>query len=207
MPKLIVSLDGSFIKELPLTKDRSSLGRRPHNDFVFDNLSISGEHAVFVRLGTGFGTEYRVEDVNSTNGVYVNGERVQQKVLKNGDTLDLGQFRMRFLHDPEEGSFDKTQVFRAPPVVAKPKPMGRALMRELSGAGREVELVKTVTAFGKLGVSVASVVRRPEGFTVSMVEGTTLPRLNDRPLTEEPQTLCDGDILDLAGQRLQFVLV
>ena len=44
MPKMIVSIDGVVIKEVQLTKDRTSLGRRPYNDIVIDNLAVSGEH-------------------------------------------------------------------------------------------------------------------------------------------------------------------
>ena len=46
MPKVIVSIDGVVIKEVQLTKDRTTLGRRPYNDIVIDNLAVSGEHAV-----------------------------------------------------------------------------------------------------------------------------------------------------------------
>ena len=47
MPKMIVSIDGVVIKEVQLTKDRTTLGRRPYNDIVFDYLAVRGEHAVF----------------------------------------------------------------------------------------------------------------------------------------------------------------
>ena len=51
MPKLIVSIDGVVIKEVQLTKDRTTLGRRPYNDIVIDNLAVSGEHAVVLMVG------------------------------------------------------------------------------------------------------------------------------------------------------------
>ena len=46
MPRMIVSIDGVVIKEVQLTKERTTLGRRPYNDIVIDNLAVSGEHAV-----------------------------------------------------------------------------------------------------------------------------------------------------------------
>ena len=67
MPKLIVSIDGVVIKEVQLTKDRTTLGRRPYNDIVIDNLAISGEHALFQITGK----QVYLEDLNSTNGSYV----------------------------------------------------------------------------------------------------------------------------------------
>jgi hypothetical protein len=204
--KIIISLDGAVIKELEITKDRTTLGRRSYNDVVLDNRSVSGEHAVFVRSAH----DYLIEDLNSTNGVYVNGLRVQKMALKNGDVLDMGQFKLKFVHEGAEPEFDKTMVYRAPPVaVKKPEPVGKAVVRVLSGAtaGREVELVKAVSAFGKPGVAVASIVRRPHGFTVAMVEGIQPPTLNGGPLGEAPQMLKDGDVLELAGVRMQFVVL
>ena len=67
MPKMIVSIDGVVVKELQLTKDRTTLGRRPYNDIVIDNLAVSGEHAALQMTGS----EVHIEDLNSTNGTYV----------------------------------------------------------------------------------------------------------------------------------------
>ncbi|MCB2043830.1 MAG: FHA domain-containing protein, partial [Rhodoferax sp.] len=80
MPKMIVSIDGVVIKEVQLTKDRTTLGRRPYNDVVIDNLAISGEHAVFQMAGS----DVFIEDLNSTNGTYVNGKAVKKQQLHNG---------------------------------------------------------------------------------------------------------------------------
>ena len=72
MPKVIVSIDGVVIKEVQLTKDRTTLGRRPYNDIVIDNLAVSGEHAV-IQIIDG---EAVLEDLNSTNGTNINGKAV-----------------------------------------------------------------------------------------------------------------------------------
>lgn len=77
MPKLIVSIDGVVIKEVPLTKERTSLGRRPYNDIVIDNLAVSGEHAV-VHLR---GDHVEIEDLGSTNGTIVNQQRLNMPML------------------------------------------------------------------------------------------------------------------------------
>ena len=77
MPKLIVSIDGVVVKEAQLTKDRSTIGRRPYNDVVIDNLAVSGEHAVS-RMAGGSAV---LEDLGSTNGTYVNGKAVKQHAL------------------------------------------------------------------------------------------------------------------------------
>jgi len=87
MPKMIVSIDGVVIKEIELTKDRTSLGRRPYNDIVIDNLAVSGEHAVLQMSGN----QVYLEDLNSTNGTYVNGKAVKKQLLQNSDTVEIGK--------------------------------------------------------------------------------------------------------------------
>ena len=70
MAKLILSMDGLVLKDIPLTKERTTIGRKPHNDIQIDNLAISGEHAVIVTiLNDSF-----LEDLNSTNGTFINGQ-------------------------------------------------------------------------------------------------------------------------------------
>ena len=87
MPKMIVSIDGVVIKEVQLTKDRTTLGRRPYNDIVIDNLAVSGEHAVLQMSGN----EVIIEDLNSTNGTYVNGKAAKKQALRNGDSVEVGK--------------------------------------------------------------------------------------------------------------------
>ncbi len=77
MGKLVVSLDGVVIKEVQITKDKTTLGRRPYNDIVIDNLAVSGEHAVLQMVGA----DVFIEDLNSTNGTYINGKAVKKQLL------------------------------------------------------------------------------------------------------------------------------
>ena len=72
MPKMIVSIDEVVIKEVQITKDKTTLGRRPYNDIVIDNLAVSGEHAVLQMVGN----DVFIEDLNSTNGTFLAGSRV-----------------------------------------------------------------------------------------------------------------------------------
>ena len=206
MPKLIISSDGVVIKEVQLTKERTTLGRRPYNDIVIDNLALSGEHAVLKMNGS----EVYLEDLASTNGTYVNGKAIKQQLLAHNDTIEVGKHTIRFLSEPAGAVFDKTMVMRSPVVkpVPQPEPVGRAAIKILSGtaAGREVAFVKVVTTMGKPGVAVVSITRRPHGYAVAVVEGVNRPTLNERPLGNAPEMLKHGDILELAGTKMQFVL-
>jgi pSer/pThr/pTyr-binding forkhead associated (FHA) protein len=216
MPKMIVSIDGVVIKEVQLTKDRTTLGRRPYNDIVIDNLAVSGEHAV-IQLS---GNDVSLEDLNSTNGTYINGKAVKKQQLANNDTIEIGKYKIKYVNEQQEEGFERTMVIKAgsaglgavaPAAAAAAAPAAapasaNAAIKVLSGAaaGREVPLVKVVTTIGKPGVAVAAITKRPHGFVVAHVEGSNKPTLNGSPIGAEPVTLKDGDVLELAGTQMQF---
>ena len=107
MGKLVVSLDGVVIKEVQVTKDKTTLGRRPYNDIVIDNLAVSGEHAVLQLLG---GNVF-IEDLNSTNGTYINGKAVKKQLLQHNDTVEIGKYKIKFLVD-EGSDYERTMIMR-----------------------------------------------------------------------------------------------
>jgi pSer/pThr/pTyr-binding forkhead associated (FHA) protein len=211
MPKMIVSIDGVVIKEVQVTKERTTLGRRPYNDVVIDNLAVSGEHAAVQMTGE----EVFLEDLNSTNGTYVNGKAVKRQQLFNGDTIEVGKYKIQFVSEPEGERFDKTMVFKpgmvmpAAATAAAERATGelQGCIRVLSGAasGREVPLTKVVTTVGKPGVAVAAITRRQHGFVVARVEGANNPLLNGAPIGDEPLALKSGDLIELAGTQMQFI--
>lgn len=223
MPKMIVSIDGVVIKEVQLSKDRTTLGRRPYNDIVIDNLAVSGEHAVLLMNGN----EVYLEDLNSTNGTYVNGKAVKKHRLQNADTVEIGKYKIKYVNEAPGASFEKTMIIKpgsvppapaqarpaAPPPVAPAGATGYDMshvhgsIKVLSGAaaGREVALVKVVTTIGKPGVAVASITKRPNGFVVAHVEGANRASVNGTVIGADPVPLRHGDLLELAGTQMQFV--
>ena len=224
MPKMIVSIDGVVIKEVQLTKDRTTLGRRPYNDIVIDNLAVSGEHAVLQMTAN----EVYLEDLNSTNGTYVNGKAAKKQSLQNGDVVEVGKYKIKFVNEAAEQGYEKTMMVR-PSVAAAlaashqaPAPaarapiaapesgfggMSRASIKVLSGAasGREVPLTKVVTTIGKPGVAVAAITKRNHGFVVHHVEGAGNPTLNGSAIGVDPVSLKNGDLIELAGTQMQFI--
>ncbi len=225
MPKMIVSIDGVVIKEVQLTKDRTSVGRRPYNDIVIDNLAVSGEHAVLQMSGN----EVHLEDLNSTNGTYVNGKAVKKLLLQNGDTVEIGKYRIKYVNEAAAAGFEKTMVMKAgaaaamvqaasaaaaspaafaptaPFVSAESGPSGAIKVMSGAAAGREVALVKVVTTIGKPGVAVAAITRRPQGFVIAHVEGAGKPTVNGVSVGADPVALKHGDMLELAGNQMQFL--
>ena len=107
MGKLVVSLDGVVIKEVQITKDKTTLGRRPYNDIVIDNLAVSGEHAVLQMVGA----DVFIEDLNSTNGTYINGKAIKKQLLAHNDTVEIGKYKIKFM--VEDGTdYEKTMIMK-----------------------------------------------------------------------------------------------
>lgn len=217
MPKMIVSIDGVVIKEVQLTKDKTTLGRRPYNDIVIDNLAVSGEHAMLQMSGS----EVFLEDLNSTNGTYVNGKAAKRQVLQNGDTIEVGKYKIKFVSDAASEGYEKTMMFK-PGATAAPASEPafatqdsrsaaidtvQAAIKVLSGAaaGREMPLTKVVTTVGKPGVAVAAITRRHNSYFIHHVEGSGNPSLNGSAIGVEPVALKNGDLIELAGTQMQFV--
>lgn len=115
MAKLIFSLDNAVLNEFPLIKERTSIGRRPSNDIQIDNLAVSGEHAVVLKVGD----NYYIEDQDSTNGTEVNAKLVKSHLLQAGDVIEFGKHQLRFINEPKlkaqdsnNGGFEKTIMMR-----------------------------------------------------------------------------------------------
>ncbi|OIQ70422.1 glycogen accumulation regulator GarA [mine drainage metagenome] len=210
MPKITVMLDGAILKEVTLTQARTTLGRRPSNDVVIENLAISGNHLVFKKTDH----DVTVEDLGSTNGTAINGNPVKQQVLCDGDLLEVGKFKIRFDAQELEDDFEKTMLFKpaaevppAAPVPAAAQPVLHGLIKVLSGpaAGRQMVLTKVVTTVGKPGVLVAAITQRRAHFVVHHIEGSERLLLNGVKVGLEPSVLKHGDLIVLAGIEMQFL--
>ncbi|HEU0220030.1 MAG TPA: FHA domain-containing protein [Gallionella sp.] len=113
-------MDGVVLKEYPLSKERMTIGRKAHNDIVIDNLAVSGEHAAIVTiLHDSF-----LEDLDSTNGLEVNGVPTKKHFLQNNDLVEIGKYKLKYLNDQagqaSAADFEKTMVLRAPVKQAAP---------------------------------------------------------------------------------------
>jgi pSer/pThr/pTyr-binding forkhead associated (FHA) protein len=196
MARLVLSLDGQVMAEYNMNKERYTIGRLPDNDIRIDNAAVSGHHSLIINiLNDSF-----LEDLNSTNGTYVNGKLIKKHALQHGDVITVGHHQLRFVEDDEaQDEFEKTMVIQpsARPVEklqtasAAAEPASPALsatgtrrtldgatavkkakLQVLSGAfaGRELELSKALTTLGRPGVQVAAITRRSEGFYIVHVD-------------------------------------
>ena len=194
MARLVLSLDGQVMAEYNMNKERYTIGRLPDNDIRIDNAAVSGHHSLIINiLNDSF-----LEDLNSTNGTYVNGKLIKKHALQHGDVITVGHHQLRFVEDDEQqDEFEKTMVIQpsARPVeklraaaevastngavTGKSRALAegaaavkKAKLQVLSGAfaGREVELSKALTTLGRPGVQVAAITRRTDTYYIVHVD-------------------------------------
>ncbi|MEO5694805.1 MAG: FHA domain-containing protein [Usitatibacter sp.] len=120
MAKLILSVDGQVLKEFNLSKERTLIGRKAHNDIQIDNLAVSGEHAAIITiLNDSF-----IEDLGSTNGSMVNGKPIKKHFLQNNDVVEIGKHKLKYFNDAPQAAtaadFEKTMIIRNPAKAAPP---------------------------------------------------------------------------------------
>ncbi|MBN8751069.1 MAG: FHA domain-containing protein [Variovorax sp.] len=205
MPKILIELPGHEVFEVHLHGRQLSIGRRPGNDVVLRDPSVSGSHAVLHRVDT---STY-IEDLDSTNGTHVNGERVHHQSLADGDVISVGQCLIYYLAHAGRSVDDGGHVLATPlrsvrPVVSEtPSEDRNPTVRVLSGpeAGQSMALRKVVTILGRPGTASAAVAHRREGFVVVPMEGPTT--LNGELLSQDTR-LADGDVLRLGESLMQF---
>ena len=233
MARLVLSIDGQELAEYNMSKERYTVGRLPDNDIRIDNPAVSGHHALIINiLNDSF-----LEDLNSTNGTYVNGKIVKKHAMQHGDVITVGHHSLRFVDseaDEPADEFAKTMVISPrdaaglnvpgrtrdalPPQPAAAAPaqpsfsagvLPKARLQVLSGqfAGRELELVKTLTTLGRPGVQVAAITRRADGFYIVHVESGRegdYPLVNGAAIGPQARRLHDNDVVQLAGVKMGF---
>jgi pSer/pThr/pTyr-binding forkhead associated (FHA) protein len=157
MAKLILSMDGLVLKEIPLSKERTTIGRKAHNDIQIDNLAVSGEHAVIVTiLNDSF-----MEDLGSTNGTLVNGNPVKKHFLQNNDVIELGKYKLKFIQEAgaqpaaAAADFEKTMVLRpsAMKAAAEQAKAAGGTGAQAAQAARQAALQTVGTAAQAAGTS------------------------------------------------------
>src|SRR3974390_3144302 len=127
MDRLILSLDGAVLAEYNMNKERYTIGRLPDNDIRIDNPAVSGHHSLIINiLNDSF-----LEDLNSTNGTYVNGKLIKKHAMQHGDVITVGHHQLRFVDsqdgDVQQDEFEKT-------MVITPSSQGEDRIRKVSAA-------------------------------------------------------------------------
>jgi len=222
MAKLVLSSGGSVVFQCFVDKERLGVGRDPTNQIVINDPSVSRAHAAIQPVGN----DHILEDLASANGTFVNGTRMQRRILQHGDVVEFGAFNLRYLNPKAaDAELDRTmliegiadaQAGRASGGEALPLsrthatqikfPSGRAHMMSGPRAGRTIELDRVVATFGKPGHRSAVLVRRPQGYFLAHVEGRRVPRVNGQPAGKEARRVNNGDVIEVADEKFEFAI-
>ena len=234
--KLVLFLADDTTLDIPLDRERVTVGRRPGNDVCLPYAAVSAAHAVFVATSTAV----VMEDLGSTNGTMINGKRMSRQVVRDGDRIEIGRQRLVYVADvnaavppptrrelagdraddqgvagepsspPAYGTPDVGAAGGLPyPSPAAAQALAGPVLKVLTGpsAGRTLALTGDEALIGRVGVQVAAVRKADEAFRVWLAEGTDAPCINGVPVPLEGLLLRPGDVVEVAGTRVEFSVV
>lgn len=230
MPKLLLKFNAAVIKEIVLDKDAMTVGRKPDNDVVIDNPAISGHHCRLTKEGG----SYYVEDLDSTNGTFVNEKKIKKSGLKHNDVVGVAKHALVFLEDAPAPSAAADATMMLSPqkqaeLVAASASSAKAAGAEKAGWLRviqgvvgepEYELkgmstyigksdrvqiqIKGSGLFGSAPEVAASVHRKSEGFVLVAVTDG-YPLVNGAKVSGSV-VLSDGDLIECGATTMKFEL-
>lgn len=226
MDKLLILLKGEVVDELVLDKGKLVLGRESSCDLQLDDSSVSRRHVKLTRIMSG----YLLEDLGSTNGTSVNGKPVRKQMLKQGDILKIGKFRLPYVSG-EAGSETEAEVLdkarqepeesegavpveepasstRPPPATKKRGISGKATLNFVAGPeeGRVEELQKGLFTIGRPGEGVGTVACRSQGFFLLHLGGGMHPMVNGTKVESGGALLNDGDLIEVGKHRVRITI-
>jgi pSer/pThr/pTyr-binding forkhead associated (FHA) protein len=187
-PKLLLSTASQHLRQIVIDKSRLTIGRRPYNDIMLDDLTVSGEHAVLLtRAGASV-----IEDLRSRNGTLVNGEAIIQRALLDGDRIEIGIYRLQYVIEPLIPEGDR--------------PPEWACVEALSGdaPGKLIVIDRAIVSLSNASGQVAVIARRRNGFFITHLEGATFPLVNGESTGLVSRLLKPGDLIELAGTIFRF---
>ena len=183
MAKIIITTEGKPVTEVELVKERMTIGRKAYNDIVLEDRAVSGQHATISLMLD----DAMLEDMGSTNGTFVAGNKVYRQKLVDGDVINIAHFSLTFVASPR-----KTQ------------PTGRIEVMNGVHAGKCLSLNKPLTTIGKPGEAVVAITYAGGTYSAAAIDGEKGPTVNGITVDSLPRRLADGDLLDLAGTRMTF---
>ena len=207
MGKLVIKFQDKPLRDVNLRLGDMMIGRKPDCDIVLNNdKSVSGHHAVIKTVGK----KSTLEDLGSTNGTFIESARVTQHELRHGETIVIGSHELIYRDDfaldapafargsgaGADDSRDKTTIISM---------QAQLIAVDGKDKGKRVPLVKKETVIDNPGKSPARIYREQDGYVMHAQLGPGEPRINDRPVPHGGQILENGDIIEVAGTKYQFV--
>ena len=192
MAKLIITLNKAVVGEVELKQGETVIGRRAGCDLVLDDITVSGVHAM-VHFN---GANTIVTDLHSTNGTYINQQRVEKHTLSHGDVITIGQHNI---------TYQTAAASRAKNGAKETR--GLASVYFLSGelSGKRVDLADPITNLGKTEKPSGMIKRVSSGYLVAAAKEGEALKLNGKTVSLEGIILKRGDIIEVGDTRMQFV--
>ena len=230
MAKLIISFKGATVAEHELRQGEMVIGRKPDCDIQIDSLAVSGKHAKVTTTGQ----VSVISDLGSTNGTFINNQKITEHEFKNGDVVQIGKHSVTFVSgltsaaEEEEDELEKTVVLGAGAIpaaapAARPKPaavpaaaapsaqspdavIGGLQMLNGPRVGQTFDLTKSLTNIGQKGKCSAVISRRGGSYHIAHMDGPIPPTVNGGTIGEQASKLDDGDIVEIGTVKMQFYL-
>jgi hypothetical protein len=227
MAKLVLTKDGAVVHQCFIDSEHVSIGRTAPAQVIVDDPLVGPEHAAIAAVGN----DHILEDLRTAHGTFVNGKPVERHILQHGDVIGFGAFELRYLNPRASADADLDRTILIPGLYARKKetfdepgapaeelsvrtarsarvrfPRGRVTITSGRRAGRTIELDRVVATFGRPGGELAVIARRPQGYFLTHVEGRRFPRVNRLTLGREPHLLRSGDVVEVADEKLEFIL-
>lgn len=213
MPQLLIHSESGETSSLTIATDTVTIGRRRSNSLCLPHLSVSGFHARIIDENGCL----IIEDLDSTNGTIVNGEKIKRQVLVHLDDIIIGSYRVSYSETytaakPKPDSVNVTQLTSLAPIINPAlanTPEDAAAIRVASGhkAGSVVMLEKPITTLGKAGGDMGAISKKSTGYYFLPVnERAAQMKHNGRDLSPQVEVkLVCGDVIEIAGEHLEFM--
>jgi pSer/pThr/pTyr-binding forkhead associated (FHA) protein len=225
MAKLIIKFNDVVIDQIVLKQGDMNIGRRPGSEILLDNMAVSGNHASIFTIGE----DSFVQDLNSTNGTFVNNKRVAKHHLENGDVVTIGNHSLTYVNEkaaksgadfaktviinPQKQEEMLTQAGKTATASAKEAPpaidtrLGSLFILSGANNGKRIDLTSAVTNLGRAGKRAGIISRAGNGRYILLPgDNNEAPRLNGVKVSASGEELKNGDVIEAADSRMQFYL-
>jgi len=225
MAKMMLKFNDVVIDQIVLKQGDMNIGRRPGSEILLDNMAVSGNHASIFTIGE----DSFVQDLNSTNGTFVNNKRISKHHLEHNDVVTIGNHSLTYLNEKAVKSgpdFAKTviinphkqeemlaQAGKAAASSAKEPPpaidtrLGSIFILSGANNGKRIDLTSSVTNLGRAGKRAGIISRAGNGRYILLPgDNNEAPRLNGVKVSASGEELKNGDVIEAADSRMQFYL-
>lgn len=209
MPQLLIHDKSGETSSLAISTGTITIGRRKNNGVCLPDLSVSGFHASI--------TDEKgcliIEDLNSTNGTFVNGQKISKQVLVHLDDIVIGSYRITYSEtykpsgqaNADEQASDVT--FNKPTITDTAENLAAIKVTSGYKVGSVVMLEKPVTTLGKANGDMGAISKKSTGYYFLPVDDRSAPmKHNGKGLTPQVEVkLVSGDLIEIGGEYLEFV--